>query len=151
MTRRARHYAIKEIIAAGPVASQEELRRRLARRGCRVTQATLSRDLKTLGVAWIASVSGGQYSLQPAGEVRALRPLVGAEVVGMQSNESMIVVHTLPGAASTVGEYIDVMRHPEIIGTVAGDNTVLVIPKSRKRTLNVEQYLKQKLIEGWEQ
>ncbi len=151
MTRQGRHFAIREIIAAGPIASQEELRRHLARRGCRVTQATLSRDLKMLGVAWIAGEGGGQYSLQPAGEVRVLRPLVGAEVVGMQSNESMIVIHTLPGAASTVGEYIDVMRYPEIIGTVAGDNTVLVIPKSRKRRTNVEQFLKRKLIEGAKQ
>jgi transcriptional regulator of arginine metabolism len=150
MTRQARHFAIKEILAAGPVASQDELRRRLAKRGCRVTQATLSRDLKVLGVAWIAGAGGGSYSLQPAGEVRALRPLVGAEVVGIQANEGVIVVHTLPGAANTVGEYIDVLRHPEIIGTVAGDNTVLVIPKSQKRTSQIEQYLKNKLIEGTE-
>lgn len=148
MTKQGRHFAIKEIIAAGPIASQEELRRRLLKRGCRVTQATLSRDMKNLGVAWIAGAGGGHYSLQPAGEVRALRPLVGAEVVGMQSNENMIVVHTLPGAASTVGEFIDVLRHPDIIGTVAGDNTVLVVPKSKKRIQTVENYLKHKLIEG---
>jgi transcriptional regulator of arginine metabolism len=150
MTRQARHFAIKEILAAGPVASQDELRRRLAKRGCRVTQATLSRDLKNLGVAWIAGAGGGYYSLQPAGEVRALRPLVGAEVVAIQANEGMIVIHTLPGAANTVGEYIDVLRHPGIIGTVAGDNTVLVIPKSQRRTSLVEEYLKNKLIEGTE-
>jgi transcriptional regulator of arginine metabolism len=99
-------------------------------------------------VAWIAGAGGGRYSLQPAGEVRALRPLVGAEVVGMHSNENVIVVHTLPGAASTVGEYIDVLLHPDIIGTVAGDNTVLVVPRSRKRTQIVENFLKHKLIEG---
>ncbi len=151
MTRQARQIAIREIIAAGPVASQEELRRRLARRGCSVTQATLSRDLKMLGVAWIGGEGGGRYSLQPAGEVRALRPLVGAEVVGMQSNESLVVIHTLPGAASTVGEYVDVMRHPGIIGTVAGDNTVLVVPRSRKRKSEVEQFLTRILIEGMKQ
>jgi transcriptional regulator of arginine metabolism len=151
MTKQARHFAIKEIISGGPITSQEVLRRHLLKRGCRVTQATLSRDLKDLGVAWIAGGHGGQYSLQPAGEVRALRPLVGAEVVGMQSNECTIVIHTLPGAASTVGEFIDILRHPEIIGTVAGDNTVLVIPKARKRTRTIEQYLKHKLIEGQEQ
>ncbi len=151
MNRQARHIAIREIIAAGPVASQEELRRRLARRGCRVTQATLSRDLKLLGVAWIGGEGGGRYSLQAAGEVRALRPLVGAEVVGMQSNENLVVIHTLPGAASTGGEYIDVMRHPGSIGTVAGDNTVLVIPGSRKRKSDVQQFLKRILIEGTKQ
>ncbi len=151
MTRQARQFAIKEIIAAGPIASQEELRRHLVRRGCRVTQATLSRDLKMLGVSWVAGTGGGRYSLQSAGDVRALRPLVGAEVVGVQANECMIVIHTLPGAASTVGEYIDVMGNTDILGTVAGDNTVLVIPKTRKRTPIVEHYLKHKLIEGLEQ
>jgi len=151
MTRQARHFAIKEIIAARAIGSQEELRRRLLKRGCRVTQATLSRDLKMLGVAWIAGAGGGRYALQSAGEVRALRPLVGAEVVALQSNECLIVIHTLPGAASSVGEYIDVLEHAGIIGTVAGDNTVLVIPKLRKKTSAIEQYLRHKLIEGSEQ
>jgi transcriptional regulator of arginine metabolism len=148
MTKHERHFAIKEIIGTSPIPSQEELRRHLIRRGCRVTQATLSRDMKDLGVAWVAGANGGQYVLQPEGEVRALRPLVGAEVVSIQSNEAMIVVRTLPGCANTVGEFLDVLRHPDIIGTVAGDNTVLVIPKSQKKTAQVEQLLKHKLIEG---
>ena len=148
MTKHERLFAIKEIIGTLPILSQEELRRHLIRRGCRVTQATLSRDMKDLGVARVAGGNGGQYVLQPAAEVRALRPLVGAEVVSIQSNEGMIVVRTLPGCANTVGEFLDVLRHPDIIGTVAGDNTVLVIPKSQKNTAQVEQLLKHKLIEG---
>lgn len=148
MTKSERHFAIKGIIGSTPVVSQEDLRRRLLKRGCAVTQATLSRDLKDLGVAWVAGPEGGHYVLQPAGEVQALRPLVGAEVVSIRSNESMIVIGTLPGCANTIGEFVDVLHHPEIIGTVAGDNTVLVIPKSRKKTEDVEQFLKHKLIEG---
>jgi transcriptional regulator of arginine metabolism len=148
MTKGERHFAVKEIISSAPIASQEILRRRLLKRGCRVTQATLSRDLKDLGVAWVGGPEGGHYVLQPAGEVRALRPLVGAEVLSIQSNESMIVIGTLPGCANTIGEYIDVLRHPDIIGTVAGDNTVLVIPKSYKKTADIERFLKHTLIEG---
>jgi transcriptional regulator of arginine metabolism len=148
MTKQERRFAIKEIIGTFPIGNQEELRRRLLKRGCRVTQATLSRDMKDLGVARVTGADGGHYVLQPEGEVQALRPLVGAEVVSIRSNESMIVIRTLPGCANTVGEFVDVLRHPEIIGTVAGDNTILVIPKSQKKTASVEQLLKHKLIEG---
>jgi transcriptional regulator of arginine metabolism len=148
MKKQERHFAIKEIIASRSIENQEELRRQLGRRGCRVTQATLSRDLKDLSVSWVASPGGGRYVLQAAGEVRALRPLVGAEVVGFQSNECLIVIKTLPGAASAVAEFIDVNRNGEILGTIAGDNTVLVIPRSVRRIKAVELGLKQTLIEG---
>ncbi len=148
MTKQERQFAIKEIIATARVASQEDLRRHLVRRGCRVTQATLSRDMKDLGVAWVVGPEGGHYSLQPAGEVQVLRPLVGAEVVAIHSNEALIVVRTLPGAASTVAEFIDVQRYGDILGTVAGDNTVLVIPRTVKKTERIEAFLKQSLIEG---
>jgi transcriptional regulator of arginine metabolism len=60
----------------------------------------------------------------------------------------MIVVQTLPGCASIVGEFLDIQPHPDIIGTVAGDNTLLVIPASQKKTTHVLQFLKDKLIEG---
>jgi transcriptional regulator of arginine metabolism len=148
MTKQERHFAIREIIASLPIANQEELRRQLTRRGCRVTQATLSRDLKDLSVAWVASPGGGRYALQPAGEVRALRPLVGAEVLGFRANENLIVIQTLPGAASTVAEFIDVSRDGDIIGTIAGDNTVLVVPRTVRKIRTVERRLKQTLIEG---
>lgn len=150
MTKHVRHFAIKELIAAGAIASQDELRRGLRKRGCAVTQATLSRDMKELGIVWIPSADGGRYALQPEGEMRALRPLVNAEVLGIDANESMIVVHTLPGCANTVGEFIDVQKHPDVIGTVAGDNTLLIIPRSRRRTNQIVHYLKHKLIEGQE-
>ncbi len=148
MTRQERLFTIKEIIGREAVASQEELRRRLAKRGCRVTQATLSRDMKELGVFRVATSKGGRYALQPASEMQVLRPLVGAEVIAIDSNEVMIVVRTLPGCASTVGEFIDVLRNQDILGTVAGDNTLLVIPATTRSTRAVEQFLKLKLIEG---
>jgi transcriptional regulator of arginine metabolism len=150
MTKPERHFAIKEIIGSLAIGSQEELRRQLDRRGCRVTQATLSRDLKDLGVAWVASPEGGHYALQPAGEVHALRPLVGAEIVGFRRNETLIVIQTLPGAASTVAEFIDVAKDPDIIGTIAGDNTVLIVPRTVRRLAQIAHRLKQTLIEGRE-
>ena len=148
MQKQSRHYAIKEIIQAVPIASQDDLRLELKRRGMRVTQATLSRDLKDLGVSRVSSGEGARYTLHPSGDARIFRPLVRAEVLSIASNESLIVVRTLPGCANTVGEFIDMQKHPHIIGTVAGDNTLLVIPGSQRRTKQVVDFLKQKLVEG---
>lgn len=148
MTKQARQFAIKEIIGTVPVSSQDELRVELRKRGFRVTQATLSRDLRELGVSRVASGNGARYILQPVAEVQILRPLVGAEVLSISSNESAIVVRTLPGCANTVGEFIDNLKNPDLIGTIAGDNTLLVVPQSHKKTKQLVAYLKEKLFEG---
>jgi transcriptional regulator of arginine metabolism len=148
MTKQARQYAIKEIINSKAISNQDELRLELKKRGFDVTQATLSRDLKELGVGRVATSDGAKYVLPKESEVQILRPVVGAEVVSITSNENMIVVKTLPGCANVVGEFIDVLKNPDIIGTIAGDNTLLVIPKSQAKTKQLEQLLKQKLIEG---
>jgi transcriptional regulator of arginine metabolism len=149
MTKQARHFSIKEIITSRPIANQDELRLELRRKKCRVTQATLSRDLAELGVSRALSADGPRYVLQSANaEVQALKPVVGPQVVSIRANESLIVVQTLPGCANIVGEFLDIQPHPEIIGTVAGDNTLLVIPSSQKKTAHVVQFLKNILIEG---
>jgi transcriptional regulator of arginine metabolism len=148
-----RHFAIKEILAARPITTQDQMVRALKKRRVRVTQATLSRDMKELGVMWAIVDGTPRYTLDQNGagsEAQILRPIIGAEVKAIDANEFLIVVHTLPGCASTVGEFIDVQRHPDIIGTVAGDNTLLVIPRSLKKTRLVVQFLKSKLIEGVE-
>jgi transcriptional regulator of arginine metabolism len=148
MTKAARQFAIKEIISSRAISTQEALRREIGKRGFRVTQATLSRDMHDLGVSRVSQNGTMRYSLPPAAGMTALNSLVNAEVLSIESNESLIVVHTYPGCASTVGEFIDVRRHPDIIGTVAGDNTVLVVPSSVKKTLVIMEYLKHTLIEG---
>lgn len=148
MTKTARQFAIKEILATRTITSQEDLRRELGKRAFRVTQATLSRDMQELGVSRIARNGGVKYTIPAASEASSLRPIVGAEVVGMDANEFLIVVHTLPGAAHTVGEYVDVQESDDILGTVAGDNTLLVIPASAAKTRQVMTYLKHILIEG---
>jgi transcriptional regulator of arginine metabolism len=153
MDKRTRQFAIKDILATHAITTQDQLARELKKRGLLVTQATLSRDMKDLGVMW-ATVNGStRYTLQQTGggaEAQILRPFIGAEVNAIDANEVVVVVHTLPGCANTVAEFIDVQHHPDIIGTVAGDNTVLVIPRTMKRTQQVVQFLKTKLIEGVE-
>ena len=77
-----------------------------------------------------------------------MKPVVGTQVLSIAANESLIVIKTLPACANIVGEFLDIQPHPEIIGTVAGDNTLLVIPSSKKKTAHVVQFLRDKLIEG---
>ena len=146
MTKTERLYCIRKIIAAGMVGSQEDLRRELAREGCKVTQATLSRDLKDLGVSWVPGPDGGRYALTAPGAVPPLRTLLGASVTDIGANETLVLIRTLPGAAGTVAEYIDSQRLPEVLGTVAGDNTVLVIPSSVRRLAQLLKVLKNKLL-----
>jgi transcriptional regulator of arginine metabolism len=148
VTKQERHFSIKEILAARQVGSQDALRRELRKRGCEVTQATLSRDMQELGIVRVPTAKGSMYAVPAAPEMQSLRPLVGAEVLGIGANESVIVVRTLPGCANTVGEFIDVQKNPDVLGTVAGDNTVLVIPQSSRKTVSVINFLKRKLIEA---
>ncbi len=153
MEKQTRQFAIKEILAGKAITTQDQLVRELKKRGFRVTQATLSRDMKALGVMWAAVDGSIRYTLQQNGAgpgERILRPIVGAEVTAIDANEFLIVIHTLPACANTVAEFIDVQRHPAILGTVAGDNTVLVIPRAIKKTRQVVQFLKIKLFEGKE-
>ena len=148
MTKQARQFAIKDIITSKPIGTQEVLRRELGRRGFRVTQATLSRDMNDLRVSRVAQGGTTRYILQAASDAGIMKPIVGAEVVSITANEALIVVITLPGCANTVGEYIDIQKHADIIGTVAGDNTLLVVPASVKKTQQVLRFLTHTLIEG---
>lgn len=143
MAKTARHLAIKDILSTAAITSQEDLRRELGNRGFAVTQATLSRDMKELGVSRLARGGAPRYAMPMSAEASALRPIVGAEVTGIDASESLIVLHTIPGAAHTVGEFVDVQQNRDIIGTVAGDNTLLVIPSSAARTQQVLAFLRE--------
>ncbi|MBP1654657.1 MAG: Arginine repressor, partial [Bacteroidetes bacterium] len=81
MNKQGRLFAIREIISTVGVRNQEELRRHLGKRGFRVTQATLSRDMRDLGVGKVASGEGIRYMLPADAEAQTLRPIVGAEVL----------------------------------------------------------------------
>ena len=129
-----RQTAIREIVAARAVASQEELRRLLAKRGWDVTQSTLSRDLRELRLARIPDDRGGVRYAFPEGngedgtaELEAMLPrlLVGAEGVGV-----LVVVRTRRSGAQPVAEALDMLEWPDVAGTIAGDDTVLLICRS---------------------
>ncbi len=130
MNKQGRHFAIRQIISRQPVANQDELRRLLESEGYETTQTTLSRDLKEMGVGRMNSAHGGRYVLPTAADEKHLTTLFSYEVVSIEANESMIVIKTLPGRAAGVADIIDTFGLSEILGTVAGDDTIFIAPKS---------------------
>ena len=142
MNRPSRERAILDIIAAHPVGTQEALARELGKRGVAVTQATVSRDVKRLGLVKVSD-AGGTYRYAVGNGVGGgthgggednLRNAFRAFVTGIDRGEAFFLVKTLPGRANAVGVAIDEARRPSIAGTIAGDDTVLVlVRKSRDR------------------
>ncbi len=130
MNKQRRHFAIKQIITQQVISNQDELCQALEKAGFGVTQATLSRDMKELGIARVHSADRVRYVLNIESEERRLMPLIGYEIERVDSNETMIVIKTLPGRAQGVAEIIDSMHHPAILGTLAGDNTIFITPAS---------------------
>jgi transcriptional regulator of arginine metabolism len=135
--------AIRQVLSSSAVASQDELRRKLRRRGFHVTQATLSRDMHELQL----SKGPGGYSL-PNGhgngavvvddEPPTLEQMLGS--FGLRARQAMnqVVVGTVLGGAQPVAAALDRAQWPEVLGTIAGDDTVLVICTDQRRATDVE-------------
>ncbi len=141
MEKRKRHMAIKQIIMTKPIGTQDELCRELGRLGIEVTQATLSRDLRDLGVVRLAMPEGLRYTLHPESEDRRMAAFLGYEVEWINANESMVVIRTLPGRAQGVAEVLDSLHLKEILGTLAGDNTIFITPQSVKQIPGLLKHL----------
>ncbi|MGO9319110.1 MAG: arginine repressor [Terracidiphilus sp.] len=140
-----RHNAIRELVAHGQVASQDELRRKLRRRGFAVTQATLSRDIHELRLL----KGPGGYSFSngagPASEDNSppsLKEML--EGFGMRVRRAMnqVVVATTAGGAQPLAMALDHAGWSDIVGTLAGDDTVLIICSDHRRAGDVESRLK---------
>ncbi len=126
-----RRDAIARLLRARRIGTQEELLAALAEAGLQATQATLSRDLARLGARRVSRPDGGTcYEVpgegDPLGALRGLVTAVGA-------NGSLVVVRTLPGSANAVARAIDVAQLPEVLGTIAGDDTIFVAPAGELR------------------
>jgi transcriptional regulator of arginine metabolism len=129
-----RHNQIRRIILDNKIASQDELLDSLRKDGFELTQATLSRDLKEIRVGKLADpLRGSVYVLHEQlkqNNRQANVPLIpGNSVVSVVFSFHLCVVRTFPSFASTVANYIDSSQLAEIAGTVAGDDTILVIPR----------------------
>ncbi len=127
-----RHAIIKAILTSQDIYNQKQLVKVLKHNGIKVTQATLSRDLSELGVARVPTIKGATYKISASGNEHTLTLHVAEEVISITHNEALIVVKTFPGRAQGVALFLDKSTISESIGTLAGDDTIIVIPKSVK-------------------
>ena len=132
-TKLARQKLILEVLEEGPAASQDELRKALARHGLRVTQATLSRDIHKLG---LVKTTDGYV---PANNDHAPEPVLPPVtrvlrdfVLDVREAQNLLVVKTSAGSAQPVAAALDAEGWPESVGTVAGDDTILVISPDKR-------------------
>ena len=126
-----RRAVIRQLIRSRLIATQEELRELLAGEGFDVTQATLSRDLAQIGARRVSLPEGGTaYEVDEArvpGGPDALLPF-REMITSVVDTDSLVIVHTVPAAASAVASAIDRARMPEIAGTLAGDDAIFIAP-----------------------
>ncbi|NLV15719.1 MAG: arginine repressor [Syntrophomonadaceae bacterium] len=128
-----RHRAVMDIVTHQQIANQKELCEVLAYRGFDVTQATVSRDIKELNLIKIAGENGYRYAppdvTPPRSSFERMRRLFAENVVSMDHSENLVVIKTIPGSAHPIASTIDGSGIQEIIGTVAGDDTVVAVIK----------------------
>lgn len=130
MSRKKRHDQIREIVQRFRISSQEDLRERLGERGFDVAQATLSRDIRELRLIKVPDAEGGHHYTLPPETWDSTPPLVRllpTLFVGAEGTRNLLVVRTLAGGAQAIAEALDWEEWPEVLGTLAGDDTILVI------------------------
>ena len=131
--KRERHDTILEIVNARVVSSQEDLRKLLLQRGWDVPQATLSRDLRELRLARVPTPEGARYAITDGSieESRAaLDTLLPQLFLRIDGVSEMLVLRTVPGGAQPIAAALDGEAWSDILGTVGGDDTILIICRS---------------------
>ncbi len=141
----ARRDAIRKIIRARVVGSQEELGQLLKVEGFDSTQATLSRDLARLGARRVPRTEGGAaYELPDAPVAAGPEGLAAVHhwVTTIDDADAMVLVRTLPGGASIVALAIDAARPEGVLGTLAGDDTIFLVPTRGTKPARVAKFLR---------
>ena len=143
-SKRERQAAILELIREERVTNQEDLRTHLHTRGFDVAQATLSRDLRDLRLVKVPGADGSSHYTLPDEWENAppLEDLVPTLMTGAEASGNLLVVRTLNGGAQAVAGAIDWEEWPEILGTVAGDDTILIVLRDARHAETVIQRLK---------
>lgn len=142
-----RQVAILDIIEKQEIETQEELASALNARGIRVTQATVSRDIKELRLLKVLTPSG-KYKYATGDQAdnnltdRFIR-MLAESLLSVSSANNLIVVKTLSGSANVAAEALDSMHWPEVLGTLAGDNTVLLIIRSNEETITATSRIRE--------
>ena len=132
----SRHEMISKLVATENIETQEELANRLREHGLSVTQATVSRDIKELRLIKVLTAEGRyKYATVEKAEAdlqeRFIRMFTNC-VLSVTSAGNMIVIKTITGSASAAAEAVDSLKWPDILGTIAGDNTIFVAVRDGK-------------------
>ena len=141
-----RHAKIKQIIDHKKIETQEDLAAALRAEGIEVTQATVSRDIKELMLVKVPDSNGHYHYAYPKEQnvlltTERLERTFQDSVINVACTTSLVVVHTLPGTAQAVGYAVDYMQWKEVLGSIAGDDTVFLAVPSLKAAEDVKDRL----------
>jgi len=146
MSKKKRLDLIREIVQRHRISSQEDLREQLGERGFDVAQATLSRDIRELRLIKVPDAEGGHhYTLPPEtwDSTPPLQRLLPTLFVGAEGTRNLLVVRTLAGGAQAIAEALDWEEWPEVLGTLAGDDTILVILRDDRQMPVVQRRIEE--------
>ncbi|MFH0916175.1 MAG: hypothetical protein V1912_06965 [bacterium] len=147
MNKRQRQQIIRRVLKSRPIASQRELVDELGAAGCEVTQATISRDLREIGLQKGRDPAGRvRYVFVPSTEERPDPPAACGRMLkefgrGLEMAQNLLVLRCDPGTAPGLGRVIDELEHGLILGCVAGDDTVILVTKDVQAAEAVRAYL----------
>lgn len=141
-----RQFKIREIIASQEIETQEELVEALRTSGMQVTQATVSRDMKELMLIKVPAAEGRyKYSIPMDGHrtnpVHKLKRALLDHFAHIDYSDNLVVMKCLPGTANAIGALIDNMEWQEVMGTICGDDTILIICRNKKLSGEVVERL----------
>lgn len=141
-----RHIKIKELIASSDIETQDDLVAALRKAGFPVTQATVSRDIKELHLIKVPLPDGRyKYSLpadQKFNPLHKLKRALSDNFVHIDSTGNLIVLKCLPGTANAIGALLDNLEWPEMMGTICGDDTILIICRTKENSDWVVEQIK---------
>lgn len=140
-----RQSKIISIVKSNPVHTHDELIEALAAEGVQVTQATVSRDIKELGIIKVPSSDGGSVYSVPGVTAEPNKnrvDMMSETIKNVRAALHTVVVNTIPGMASAVASAVDGLMHNEILGSVAGDDTIIIIAETPEKARELEERIK---------
>lgn len=152
MSKSERQARLLQLIRESDISTQEELVVELNKIGLEVTQATISRDIKELGIIKVTSGHGLQryVPMERSGEVASgrLMKVFSEAVIQVDLAVNLVIIKTLPGMAQACASALDSMRLPEVAGSIAGDDTVFVAARSTEQAAALSQTLSRIALQG---
>lgn len=138
-----RQEKIKELISHFVIETQDELIEHLEREGFRTTQATVSRDIRELKISKVLGKNGKyHYNITDGGVVSGIWNPYSGSVVGVDCADNLVIIKTHPGMAQAVAAGIDSMKEWEILGSVAGDDTIIAVARDKNNAVGFCESMK---------